>query len=104
MSGKGRKTLSKEKLEILVSDNVKIKEYDDKNYILMKLVKNKNNQTGEMVENWKNFGYFSTIKKAIMGILYKDLLINNDEIETILDYKHQLDKQYETILELLKEK
>lgn len=104
MSGKGRKTLSNEKLEILVSDNVKIKEYDDKNYILMKLVKNKNNQTGEMVENWKNFGYFSTIKKAIMGILYKDLLINNDEIETILDYKHQLDKQYETILELLKEK
>lgn len=96
--------MSKEKLEILVSDNVKIKEYDDKNYILMKLVKNKNNQTGEMVENWKNFGYFSTIKKAIMGILYKDLLINNDEIETILDYKHQLDKQYETILELLKEK
>jgi hypothetical protein len=104
VSGKGRKTLSNEKLEILVSDNVKIKEYDDKNYILMKLVKNKNNQTGEMVENWKNFGYFSTIKKAIMGILYKDLLINNDEIETILDYKHQLDKQYETILELLKEK
>lgn len=104
MSGKGRKTLSNEKLEILVSDNVKIKEYDDKNYILMKLVKNKNNQTGEMVENWKNFGYFSTIKKAIMGILYKDLLVNNDEIETILDYKHQLDKQYETILELLKEK
>lgn len=96
--------MSNEKLEILVSDNVKIKEYDDKNYILMKLVKNKNNQTGEMVENWKNFGYFSTIKKAIMGILYKDLLINNDEIETILDYKHQLDKQYETILELLKEK
>ena len=104
MSGKGRKTLSNEKLEILVSDNVKIKEYDDKNYILMKLVKNKNNQTGEMVENWKNFGYFSTIKKAIMGILYKDLLVNNDEIETILDYKHQLEKQYETILELLKEK
>lgn len=104
MSGKGRKTLSNGKLEILVSDNVKIKEYDDKNYILMKLVKNKNNQTGEMVENWKNFGYFSTIKKAIMGILYKDLLVNNDEIETILDYKHQLDKQYETILELLKEK
>ena len=104
MSGKGRKTLSNEKLEILVSDNVKIKEYDDKNYILMKLVKNKNNQTGEMVENWKNFGYFSTIKKAMIGIIYKDLLVNNDEIETILDYKHQLEKQYETILELLKEK
>lgn len=70
----------------------------------MKLVKNKNNQTGEMVENWKNFGYFSTIKKAMMGIIYKDLLVNNDEIETILDYKQQLDKQYDTILELLKEK
>ena len=39
-----------------------------------------------------------------MGIIYKDLLVNNDEIETILDYKQQLDKQYETILELLKEK
>lgn len=39
-----------------------------------------------------------------MGIIYKDLLVNNDEIETILDYKQQLDKQYDTILELLKEK
>ena len=96
--------MSKEKLEIFVTQDVKIKEYDDKNYILMKLVKNKNNQTGEIVENWKNFVYFSTIKKAMMGIIYKDLLVNNDEIETILDYKQQLDKQYETILELLKEK
>lgn len=94
--------MSKEKLEIFVSEDVKIKEYDDKNYILMKLVKNKNNQTGEMVENWKNFGYFSTIKKALMGIIYKDLLVDNDKIDTILDYKKQLDEQYETILELLK--
>ena len=59
--------MSKEKLEIFVTQDVKIKEYDDKNYILMKLVKNKNNQTGEMVENWKNFGYFSTIKKGYDG-------------------------------------
>ena len=102
MNGKGRVVLNNEKLEIFISEKVKIKEYDDRNYILLKLVENRNNQTGEMVESWKNVGYYSTVKKALNAVISKDLLIDKSVISNILDYKKETDKQYETILELLK--
>lgn len=94
--------LNNEKLEIFVSEKVKIKEYDDRNYILLKLVENRNNQTGEMVESWKNVGYYSTVKKALKAVISKDLLIDKSIIKNILDYKNETDRQYEAILELLK--
>lgn len=94
--------LNNEKLEIFVSEKVKIKEYDDRNYILLKLVENRNNQTGEMVESWKNVGYYSTVKKALNAVISKDLLIDKNIIKNIIDYKNETDRQYNTILELLK--
>lgn len=94
--------MSSDKVEILISENVKIKEYDDRNYILLKLVENRNNQTGEMVESWKNVGYYSTVKKALNAVISKDLLIDKNIIKNIIDYKNETDRQYNTILELLK--
>ena len=55
-----------------------------------------------MVESWKNVGYYSTVKKALNAVISKDLLIDKSVISNILDYKKETDKQYETILELLK--
>ena len=63
--------MSKEKLEIFVTQDVKIKEYDDKNYILMKLVKNKNNQTGEIKNTFH--GLDRVVNAAHLALPQEDL-------------------------------
>lgn len=89
------------KWEMQVTDKVKIQQHDAHNFTLLVLTEGVNPRTKETVESYKVVGYYSTVRKAVLALIAKDILIDLNEVKTIRDYVKASKKQHEAVRKLL---
>lgn len=90
-----------DKWELQVTNEVKIRQHDNYNFTILVLTKGINPRTKEEVESYKILGYYSSIRRAILALLDRDVLIDLNQIETIRDYVKASKRQRDKIAELL---
>lgn len=91
------------KWELPITDQLKIVESDALNYTIQRLSEGINVKTKEKTETWRVLGYYGTIKRALYSILDRDLLVDLEAVNSLADYRAEVENQYETIKALLKD-
>lgn len=68
---------------IIINENVRINKFDECNLQIEVKQEVVNRKTKEKSLQWANYGYYSNLKSALIGVLRKELLETVEEEHTI---------------------
>lgn len=94
----------KKEVEVLVSfENIRVIRFDALNLVIEKLEEVTRVATGKVEQEWKFYGYYGTIKKALDIILVDELLVNEKEVSSLESFNAEMTKAQNKVLDKIKE-
>lgn len=82
-------------------DNVRIIRNDPLNLAVERLETNYNKIKKKDITSWQFKGYYSTIPGALKGILYNELLIDENSVMDLKEHLKQVEESNEKIIKLI---
>ena len=84
-----------------ITNNLRIRKYDDRNVVIEEHVTNVNPKTQKEASSWKFKGFYPNARSALQAILDKDMLSDVEEVKTLTAYHKAIKNERQQLKDII---